>query len=215
MGAGRGSDARPPRAGSTPRLRRASPPRDRQRTLRALEVWAATGRPMSELWLRERRDGFRYRYVMLGLAPPRAELHARIAMRVDAMLASGLLDEVRTLLEQGVPRSAQAFKAIGYRECVQVLDGAWSLEQAREETIVATRRLAKRQLTWFAQRAGRGVARRLRRGRGGRGRGRAGGASWSNRRIVAREWSTFRTASSTPSGGRASPSMCTCSPASA
>lgn len=125
------------------------PPRDRQRTLRALEVWAATGRPMSELWQRERRDGFRYRYVMLGLAPPRAELHARIAMRVDAMLASGLLDEVRTLLEQGVPRSAQAFKAIGYRECVQVLDGAWSREQAREETIVATRRLAKRQLTWL------------------------------------------------------------------
>ncbi|HPC82042.1 MAG TPA: tRNA (adenosine(37)-N6)-dimethylallyltransferase MiaA [Thermoanaerobaculaceae bacterium] len=125
------------------------PPRDRQRTLRALEVWAATGRPMSELWRRERREGFRYRYVMLGVAPPRPQLHARIAVRVDAMLAAGLLDEVRTLLEQGVPRSAQAFKAIGYRECMRVLDGTWSLEQAREEMIVATRRLAKRQLTWL------------------------------------------------------------------
>lgn len=125
------------------------PPRDRQRTLRALEVWAASGRPMSELWRRERREGFRHPYLMIGLAPPRAELHARIAVRVDAMLASGLLDEVRTLLHQGVPRNAQAFKAIGYRECLQVLAGAWSLARAREETIVATRRLAKRQLTWL------------------------------------------------------------------
>ena len=125
------------------------PPRDRQRTLRALEVWLATGQPMSELWCQERRAGFRYRYVMLGLAPPRADLHARIALRVDAMLASGLLDEVRTLLEQGVPRSAQAFKAIGYRECAQVLDRTWTLSQAREEMIVATRRLAKRQWTWL------------------------------------------------------------------
>lgn len=125
------------------------PPRDRQRTLRALEVWAATGIPMSELWRQERREGCRYPYVMFGLAPPRAELHARIAVRVDAMLAAGLLDEVRTLLQQGVPRCAQAFKAIGYRECLRVLDGTWSLEHAREETIVATRRLAKRQLTWL------------------------------------------------------------------
>lgn len=125
------------------------PGRDRQRILRALEVTVLTGRPMSELWRRDRSEGFRYAYVMIGLAPPRAELHARIALRVDAMLASGLLDEVRTLLEQGVPRRAQALKAIGYRECAEVLDGAWSIARAREETIVATRRLAKRQLTWL------------------------------------------------------------------
>lgn len=125
------------------------PARDRQRTLRALEVCLTAGEPMSELWQRQRSDGFRHPYVMLGLAPPRPELHARITLRVEAMMAAGLLGEVRTLVEQGVPRDARAFKAIGYRECVQVLDGIWSIDRARDEMVVATRRLAKRQLTWL------------------------------------------------------------------
>lgn len=125
------------------------PARDRQRTLRALEVCLVAGEPMSELWQRQQLDGFRHPYVMLGLAPPRAELHARIAKRVEAMMAAGLLDEVRTLVEQGVPRDARALKAIGYRECLQVVDGTWSSARARDEMVVATRRLAKRQLTWL------------------------------------------------------------------
>lgn len=125
------------------------PARDRQRTLRALEVGLVAGRPMSELWLDQQARMPGFEYVMLGLAPPRGELHVRIEARVGAMLVAGLLDEVRSLLQQGVLRSAQALKAIGYRECARVLDGEWSVARARDEMTVATRRLAKRQLTWL------------------------------------------------------------------
>lgn len=125
------------------------PPRDRQRTLRALEVGLAAGRPMSELWRVQQASVPAFRYVMLGVVPPRGELHARIEARVGSMLLAGLLDEVRSLLLQGVPRGAQALKAIGYRECARVLDGEWSVDRARDEMTVATRRLAKRQLTWL------------------------------------------------------------------
>lgn len=125
------------------------PPRDRQRTLRALEVGLVAGRPMSELWRTQQPTAAARDHVMLGIVPPRAELHARIEARVGSMLAAGLLDEVRSLLLQGVPRGAQALKAIGYRECARVLDGEWSVDRARDEMTVATRRLAKRQLTWL------------------------------------------------------------------
>jgi tRNA dimethylallyltransferase len=125
------------------------PPRDRQRSLRALEVGLVAGRPMSELWRAQQARVPAFEYVMLGIVPPRGDLHARIEARVGSMLLAGLLDEVRSLLQQGVPRSAQALKAIGYGECARVLDGEWSVDRARDEMTVATRRLAKRQLTWL------------------------------------------------------------------
>ncbi|MCU0291457.1 MAG: tRNA (adenosine(37)-N6)-dimethylallyltransferase MiaA [Thermoanaerobaculaceae bacterium] len=125
------------------------PPRDRQRTLRALEVGLVAGRPMSELWRAQQASLPAFEHVMLGIVPPRGELHARIETRVGSMLLAGLLGEVRSLLLQGVPRGAQALKAIGYRECARVLDGEWSVDRARDEMIVATRRLAKRQQTWL------------------------------------------------------------------
>jgi len=124
-------------------------PADRQRILRALEVALAAGRPMSALWREHPLPPSRYPARLLGTAPARPELHARIAARVDEMYARGLPGEVRGLLAAGVPPGAHALKAIGYRECLRVLAGEWTVEQAREKTTTATRQLAKRQLTWL------------------------------------------------------------------
>ncbi len=124
-------------------------PADRQRTLRALEVSIVAGRPMSELWLEHAQGAPRYRPLMLGLDPSRDVLHARIAGRVENMFAQGLLAEVERLVEEGVPESAHALKAIGYRECLRVLRGEWSRAEAMERTRIATRQLAKRQRTWL------------------------------------------------------------------
>jgi tRNA dimethylallyltransferase len=124
-------------------------PADRQRVLRALEVATAAGRPMTALWREHPLASARHPARLLGIAPPRGDLHATIAARVEAMFARGLLGEVRGLLAAGVPREAHALKAIGYRECCRALDGEWSEEQARERTAAATRGLAKRQMTWL------------------------------------------------------------------
>lgn len=72
------------------------------------------------------------------------------------MFADGLVEEVRRLLAGGVPPSGHAFKAIGYRECSRVITGEWSVAEAEERSIIATRQLAKRQLTWL--RGERGMA---------------------------------------------------------
>lgn len=65
------------------------------------------------------------------------------------MFCRGLVDEVRSLLSEGVPPESHALKAIGYRECLKVLSGEWVEEEALEQTEIATRRFAKRQLTWL------------------------------------------------------------------
>jgi tRNA dimethylallyltransferase len=125
-------------------------PNDPQRIQRALEVWYATGEPISA------RQGRReapadYRYVKLAVAPAdRAELHRRIAARFHAMMAQGFLDEVRRLRARGdlTPRHP-AMRAVGYRQLWAHLDGEGTLEAAVERGIHATRQLAKRQLTWL------------------------------------------------------------------
>ncbi len=122
---------------------------DRQRTLRALEVCLVAKRGMSELWSEHARGNPRYSYEMLGLCPVRQELHVRIAMRVEWMFAAGLIDEVQRLLAGGLSPEAHAMKAIGYRESCRVLAGELTVEQAKEAAAAATRRLAKRQMTWL------------------------------------------------------------------
>ena len=122
---------------------------DRQRTLRALEVCLVAGRPMSELWREHALGSSRFRFVLLGLQPPREELRARISVRVEGMFAGGLVEEVRGLLAQGLSPSVHALKAIGYRECCQVLGGLCSVAQAQTMTEAATHKLAKRQMTWL------------------------------------------------------------------
>ena len=124
------------------------PPADRQRTLRALEVLAATGHPLSR-WHDDAPPEDRLDVLCVGLTLPRTLLYDRIASRADVMLRSGWLDEIGDLLREGVPDSAPAFQAIGYRQLLRHLRGGCSLEEAMADTIRATRQYAKRQQTWF------------------------------------------------------------------
>lgn len=124
-------------------------PEDQQRVLRALEVTLAAGRPMTALWREAEASRPSYRPLVMGIALPQATLRARIVQRVEAIFAAGLVDEVRGLLVSGVAADAHAMKAIGYRECCDVVLGRMSVDEARERTIIATRQLAKRQMTWL------------------------------------------------------------------
>lgn len=125
------------------------PPADRQRILRALEVVEASGRPLSE-WIAERPFGARrIQALRIGLTLPRTILYHRIADRVQAMIDRGWVQEVELMLGQGITPEAPAFQAIGYRQLVRYLTGAWSLDRALDDIIGATRRYAKRQMTWF------------------------------------------------------------------
>ncbi len=141
-------------------LRRADPetaerlaPRDRQRVLRALEVAESSGRPLSS-WLRQRPRERPLAAVKLGLTLPRSILYDRIAARVADMIERGWVDEVATMLQAGVKPDVPAFQAIGYRQMVRHVRDGWSLQAAMEDTIRATRRYAKRQLTWFRRERG-------------------------------------------------------------
>ncbi len=123
-------------------------PGDRQRILRALEVYELTGTPLSEHW-RRHRPRPRYRSLLVAPAFSRKELYVNIETRVDSMFASGLEEEVRALLASGVPRDAHAMKAIGYGEVARMLEGQIDRATAMDQTKIASRRLAKRQLTWL------------------------------------------------------------------
>lgn len=122
---------------------------DTQRILRALEVFQATGEPLSAWQQRAAHQAQPLPAVRIGLTVPRALLYDRIAQRVQGMVAAGWSEEVRELLASGVPETAPAFQAIGYRQMVDHLGGRLSLDAAVADTIRATRRYAKRQETWF------------------------------------------------------------------
>lgn len=124
-------------------------PNNLGRVIRALEVWECTGVPMSEHQRRARETPAPYRLCMLGLRyNARAVLYERINRRVDAMLAQGLLDEAR---EISAAYGGTARQAIGYKELTPYLNGTASLEDCIEKLKQATRRYAKRQLTWFGR----------------------------------------------------------------
>lgn len=122
---------------------------DRQRTQRALEVILSSGRPIS-YWqgLKPSAESLWPAY-RIGLTMARSLLYDRIADRVQGMIAHGWVSEVQGLLERGVAPSAPAFQAIGYRQLVRHVLDDWSLDAATDDTIRATRRYAKRQVTWF------------------------------------------------------------------
>jgi len=116
-----------------------------QRLLHALEVTRQTGRPYSSFRTGKKKER-PFRIVKIGLDRPREELYARINSRVDAMLAQGLLEEVR----QVIPfREKNALQTVGYREMFKYLDGEWSLDEAADMVRQNSRHYAKRQLTWF------------------------------------------------------------------
>lgn len=124
-------------------------PADEQKLIRAIEVCLLAKMPLSELHRSGRAPLQGWRPLKIGLAPEREPLLERIHARTDAMLANGWLDEVRALLASGLPENAKPFDFIGYRELRSVLQGQLKLEDARAAIQQATRRYAKRQLTWF------------------------------------------------------------------
>jgi len=121
-------------------------PRNGRRIVRALEVIELTGRPFSATL--PRRE-YAVPAVQLGLAADRAVLDGRIGARVDRMWERGLVDEVRGLVPLGLREGRTASRTIGYAQVLALLDGTLTEESAREETVTATRRLVRRQESWF------------------------------------------------------------------
>ncbi len=125
-------------------------PGDSQRIQRALEVWRLTGTPLSQLQAAGTVRPAGWRFLKLGLAPARASLHAAIGRRLEAMMAAGFLAEVEALFARGdLHPGLPAIRAVGYRQLWAHLAGECSLEQAVDAAVTATRRLAKRQMTWL------------------------------------------------------------------
>jgi len=137
-------------AGFDPEVAQRVAPGDRQRIQRAIEVWRVSGRPLSA-HLRDSRREAPIDMLTVALAPAdRAALHAAIARRFDQMLELGFLSEVESLhLRNDLHAALPALRCVGYRQLWAHLDGAYSLDEARERAITATRQLAKRQLTWL------------------------------------------------------------------
>jgi tRNA dimethylallyltransferase len=121
-------------------------PSNGRRIVRALEVIELTGRPFTATMpaYEQVRPG-----VQLGLTLPRPELDQRIAARVEAMWQSGFEAEVRALVRYGLRDGKTASRALGYQQMLRHLDGELTLDEAREETVKATRRFARRQESWF------------------------------------------------------------------
>ena len=129
-------------------------PADEQKLIRAVEVCVLARRPVSEVHRTGRSPLAGWRASKIGLMPPREALYARIHARTDAMLEQGWMEEVRSLMASGLPENAKPFDFIGYRELRQVLRGEKKLEKSRAAIQQATRRYAKRQLTWFRKESG-------------------------------------------------------------
>jgi len=121
---------------------------DVRRVSRAIEIFRLTGMTQAEHARRDRAREGDFREIIFALDWPREALYRRIDARVDAMLAAGLVDEVKTLMA-GADRHPTAIQAIGYKEIAMALRGEISMEHAVYLTKKATRNLAKRQLTWF------------------------------------------------------------------
>ncbi|KZZ82760.1 tRNA (adenosine(37)-N6)-dimethylallyltransferase MiaA [Bacillus sp. SJS] len=125
-------------------------PNNQRRVIRALEIFHASGKTMTDQLESEYRAEH-YQSAIIGLTMDRETLYYRINQRVDKMLDEGLLEEVTGLYQDGL-KTGQAVQAIGYKEIYRYLDGEISLEEAVEQLKQNSRRYAKRQLTWFRNR---------------------------------------------------------------
>ncbi len=126
-------------------------PNDPQRISRALEVYEMTGTAMSQLQKEKKAEPLPYQVLKLALIPSdRALLHQRIEKRFSQMLEQGLIDEVKTLRNRGdLHQDLPAIRAVGYRQVWDYLDGIIDYTEMQERGVIATRQLAKRQLTWL------------------------------------------------------------------
>ncbi len=127
-------------------------PNDSQRIQRALEVFQITGTPLSVLQFAAGQPAeFPYRTLKIGLIPgERAALHKRIAARFEAMLADGIVEELRHLRDQyALSADMPSMRCVGYRQAWQFIEGEIDRTSLREKAVAATRQLAKRQLTWL------------------------------------------------------------------
>ena len=134
-------------------------PGDSQRIGRALEIWTATGRPLSAYHQAPKTAAPTWNIPVISLEPTdRAWLHERIALRFDQMMAQGFMDEVRSLRARGnLNPDLPSMRCVGYRQAWQGLDEGWREADIRERGIFATRQLAKRQITWLRGMPGRTV----------------------------------------------------------
>ena len=122
--------------------------RNFRRTIRALEVIMTTGRKFSE---QRGQSESPYHLITIGLMRPRPELYERVDKRIHMMFTSGFLEEVKRLLARGFSPSLPTMSAIGYRECIRVVHGELSEEQAKAEMRRATRVFVRRQANWFKE----------------------------------------------------------------
>ena len=129
-------------------------PNDRQKLVRVLEVCLLAGRPLTELHHAGREPLRGYAVLKIGLQPSRTALYERIGRRVDIMLEQGWLAEVAALMTRPAATSAKPFEFIGYRELRAHLESGEPLAQTVESIAQATRRYAKRQVTWFRKESG-------------------------------------------------------------
>ena len=124
-------------------------PNDYKRIERALEVWQATGRRLSEQQQQWSAEKMRYPATVVGIRREKEDNSRRINARVKAMMQAGLVDEVRSLLAEPAGLGEQARQALGYSQIIAHLQGEMSLDEAVEQIKIQTRRLAKHQRTWF------------------------------------------------------------------
>lgn len=132
----------------SPDVARRLHPNDLRRIIRALEVFYLSGEAISQDKFTNQHE-LRYNALVIGLTMERSLLYERINQRVDLMISQGLVNEVASLLEGGIPINCQAMQGIGYKEIVKYLQGEVDLPTAINNTKQATRNFAKRQLTWY------------------------------------------------------------------
>ncbi len=121
---------------------------NRQRIIRALDVWMQTGKPFSSFHSNDEIHPDK-NTIVFDLKWPRQKLYDRINQRVDQMIEKGLVEEVKSILDAGHSKELQSLNTVGYKEIIKYLEGEWTLEKAVEKIKTSTRRYAKRQITWF------------------------------------------------------------------
>ncbi|MFV1883908.1 MAG: tRNA (adenosine(37)-N6)-dimethylallyltransferase MiaA [Balneola sp.] len=121
---------------------------NRQRIIRALDVWMQTAKPFSSFHQKEELT-LPENTLVFGLHHPREKLYERINQRVEIMIKRGLIEEVESILNKGYSKELQSLQTVGYREVISFLDGDFTKEEMIEKIKTNTRRYAKRQLTWF------------------------------------------------------------------